>query len=334
MQIHFTINTARLCLLILAGAMVSLFMPAITPAGGNATTPEGDLYAVSYTGKREVIVVGERGKIFHSLDRGKSWKQVHAHTRASLFAVAFPDDANGWICGQEGTVLHSDNAGKSWKEQQSGISEHLFAIDFFDSSNGIAAGGNGAVICTVDGGKTWKNLILDENTNIYGVVMTGEREACIAGETGRIFIININDLHAEEIRTSLYNPDMMEGQTLFSLNKKNGKIYGAGIDSIIVHSSDNGRSWVKNTAPSVAQELYGIDLSGDAGWAVGSGGNLMQSVDGGKNWQIVKVPEKITENWLMSVRIAEHQGGNIRGIIVGQNGSIYHLRGNALVEIQ
>lgn len=62
------------------------------------------------------------------------------------------------------------------------------------------------------------------------------------------------------------------------------------------------------------QALFSIAFQGDVGVAVGAGGEMMESADGGKTWKIAPVDTQLA---LLGVGLAEHHA-----IVVGQMGTV------------
>lgn len=86
------------------------------------------------------LIVGDRGKIYRSMDKGQHWADVPSGTGELLFLVSFPDSHNGWIAGSSGLIIHSRDGGKSWSMQASGTEKHLFGIHLPDALHGFAVG--------------------------------------------------------------------------------------------------------------------------------------------------------------------------------------------------
>ena len=62
-----------------------------------------------------VVVVGERGHILVSTDRGDNWKQAQTPTRALLTAVHMHDERTGWAVGHDAVILRTDDGGDTWR---------------------------------------------------------------------------------------------------------------------------------------------------------------------------------------------------------------------------
>src|SRR4030042_3005870 len=123
----------------------------------------GNIFGSSIISEKNIIVVGDSGKIYLSADGGKNWEILQSGLLEQLFSVSFPDNKNGWIAGSSGTILHTSDGGRTWAKQKSGIDKHLFGIHFYDSLHGCAVGDWGAIVVTDDGGKNWIDVHLPED---------------------------------------------------------------------------------------------------------------------------------------------------------------------------
>jgi photosystem II stability/assembly factor-like uncharacterized protein len=317
----------------MAALLAAFFLVPVTAwAGGNPSTRfSGSLFATAVLSDTEYIMVGDRGKILLSSDGAKSWRVVVSGTKAALSSVCFPGRMHGWIAGQAGVLLHSGDGGKTWKLQSSGVTTYLLDVDFVDTRHGIAVGRDTTVLTTVDGGTNWKrsplkeSMDLFEDLNFFAVAVMDDRHACVVGDMGRIFITEDGGETWSETKTSLYDEMMMMGRILYALAYDSDTLYAAGIDSTFAYSKDLGRSWTIGDTGFSKPDLYGIDVVGNTGLAVGSGGHVVRTSDGGATWQVVDVPERITRFWLSGVALKRNDAGKVRGLAVGKRGTFGHL---------
>jgi photosystem II stability/assembly factor-like uncharacterized protein len=82
-------------------------------------------------------------------------------------------------------------------------------------------------------------------------------------------------------------------------------IWAAGNNGKIIRSSDDGVKWVAQSGPSI-ENLQGLAAwDADKAVAVGGGGVVMSTGDGGKTWKEIPVPKSEVANKLLNVRAAE-----------------------------
>lgn len=119
--------------------------------------------AISLAAQGPSWLVGDRGLVMNSSDRGRSWQQVTLHglgaARGTLHdwrCVSVHGDQI-WIAGAPGTViLHSADRGQNWEELETGQALPLNALTFLDGQRGWAVGPLGTILATRDGGRTWR----------------------------------------------------------------------------------------------------------------------------------------------------------------------------------
>ena len=279
------------------------------------------------------VMVGDRGKIFRSVDSGKTWREVLSGTRMPLYSVSFPDTKNGWISGKSGLILHTTDGGQTWSKQESDKNKHFFSIDFRDDRHGCAVGDWGAIVVTEDGGATWQDVSLPEDVVLYGVGFTDNQNGWIVGELGRIFRTTDGGTTwsavqvRQDVESSLYCPVVT---SLFCLHIDGDSLYAAGLDGIIIYSKDRGETW--HHARSDAQKaLYSITVRGDSGWAAGDAGTILQTTDGGKSWHLVDIPEQNKLFWVGTVSLTDSNPEETRGFGAGASGLFFTIRQNNLL---
>lgn len=82
--------------------------------------------------------------------------------------------------------------------------------------------------------------------------------------------------------------------TLTTVTARNGRLWAAGHDAVIITSGDKGRTWTLEYADSeraqAVMDLYFTDESN--GVAIGSYGLYMRTGDGGRSWEDVTIDEE------------------------------------------
>ncbi len=278
-----------------------------------------NIYASAILSDKEFLVIGDRGKIFRSVDGGKSWRAISSGTAQALFSVSFPDAKNGWISGKSGLILHTTDGGITWSKQESGVKKNLLSISFADAIHGCAVGDWGNVIITKDGGTTWQDASLKDDVVLYGVCFADSQHGWIIGEFGRIFST------VDGGKTWRLVPSPMEEEhSLFCLTINGESLYAAGIEGVILYSDNRGKSWqrAKNESKSA---IYGIKVQGLTGWAVGDVGTILHTKDGGKSWQSVDVPEDFKLFWFCTVSLTKNNPEKPSGFCAGAHGLFLNI---------
>lgn len=121
-------------------------LPGVSPFGSG----------ISFYGcnARTGIIVGNRGAIFHSANKGQTWDSIPSWTKANLKAVSFADEINGFAVGDSGVILVTRDGGYNWLPQVSPTKKNLRSVSMSDPFHGFICGDSGIILYTQDGGFT------------------------------------------------------------------------------------------------------------------------------------------------------------------------------------
>ena len=236
----------------------------------------------------------------------------------AIKGLFFIDTQTGWAVGEAGTVLASRDGGASWQRQASGVPVALNGVFFTDARNGWAVGAQGLILATRDGGSSWAAeyvqvpkvseatlhaihgtdaahlwavgdymLVLGRNAegtwlpqqfggsdSLRAVHLSGDAKGMAVGTRGAVAAMIKSD-------TWLARPAGVASDigTLTALATPGGEVVLAGEGFIRMGS--NLQQVVKQ--PVAFNALHFVDDR--TGWAVGSGGTVLVSRDGGLSWQ-------------------------------------------------
>jgi len=293
---------------------------------------ESNLFAGAVLTETDMLVVGDLGKAYLSADAGKTWHEIQPPTRAALLDLSMSDDKCGWAAGQSGVILHTTDGGKTWTAQRSGVEVSLLGIHALDALNACATGADSTVIITQDGGTTWikasrpgeepakEGQPTAAGFNLFGDKMIDANTICVAGYMGRIFLTKDAGKSWAEIKSPLYDAENQVGRTIFTLaGGAGGGLAAAGVDMAILLSEDNALTWAETDTVVHEPEIFGIDLAGRTGLAVGSAGTVIVSSDAGATWKKIGIPEILKRAWLSGVDLRRTPSGT-KGLITGQYG--------------
>lgn len=253
------------------------------------------LFCSHFIDRQVGIVVGSKGLILKTTDRGTSWQRIDTGIREPLNTVTFVG-TEGWIAGGGGIVLHSADQGMSWARQETGVSESLMAAHFFDCRRGIIVGAAGTILTTADGGATWKRHPFDWGANLpecaidkcivspslYAVYFADEQHGWIVGEKGTVMATN-NGGNAWMLREVGNYPSLYG---VYFRDEREG--IAVGKDWTFLTTTDGGTTWRQKElppSPMGAVDLNDIAIRGKDGVIVGDRGLVLVSDDGGRQWQ-------------------------------------------------
>lgn len=98
-----------------------------------------------------VFIVGERGILFRSTDKGATWVKLATPFDGSFFGVSPLANNLVLVYGLQGRLFRSADAGTTWQQVQTGVTSGLNAAVRLQDG-GIAVAGNAGVLMTASNG--------------------------------------------------------------------------------------------------------------------------------------------------------------------------------------
>ena len=106
------------------------------------------VHAVQFIDKDEGWAAGDDGVVWHSVNAGATWERQKTGTRASLRGVHFQSPYTGWAVGRidtpggvsVGVMLKTTDGGIKWDEVGTNVLPGLHVVRFFDERNGFVCG--------------------------------------------------------------------------------------------------------------------------------------------------------------------------------------------------
>ena len=230
-----------------------------------------------------IVMVGERGHVLVSVDRGLRWTQAKVPTRALLTAVTMVGSDLAWAVGHGPVVLHSTDGGASWVRQPvpDAVAEPLLDLWFADARRGIVIGAFGRVMTTEDGGATWRAGLIDaREPHANAIIPAPPRTLYVAAEFGMIFR-SIDD------GRSWNGLDVPDGGSFFGiLCPRDDVLLAYGLRGRLVRSADGGLSWTTIATGSADTLVAGLSRNDGSVLLGGLRGTVLLSRDGGQTFEL------------------------------------------------
>jgi len=316
------------------------------PLADDRVTPRDRwLDVVTFDG-RDVLVVGDRGKVLRSEDGGERWARIEVPTDRALTRIAFASPERGWIVGQDGVILATADGGRTWKPQQSGTPSHLFAVAALDGEVVYACGDRSTWLETRDGGATWhgravplSDVGLDpeialavEEPIYYDLDFIDEANGWMVGDYGNIRRTRDGGQTWESQHGSLLGQrmanarrplrDALDLPALFRVAVRDGGHgIAVGVGGTVLTTTDGGASWTiepPKVEPPLETPLLEIAFAGDATFVFGGSGTAFAAGKGG--WRAVDLRLPLL-TWIAAADFA--RAGDLagkRGFAVGGRG--------------
>jgi photosystem II stability/assembly factor-like uncharacterized protein len=296
-----------------------------TSDGGKTWTPfdfkmRQTKKAVAFSDSLYGWAVGQQGIVEHTTDGGTTWVlQVAAAPGQDLVSVDFVDRLSGWAAGGTGIIRHTADGGKTWSAQSSGVTADLTGIAFTDALRGVAVGKVGTVLATTDGGANWVKRTVPRETGYRQPFGDDLRDLAWA-DAATVFAVGTRGtLIRSSDRGATWTDESDSGVTA------NFNGIGAAGGTRAWMTAEGGylyrftytpppTKWIKRPSASTAA-LYAVDFVDTSyGWAVGSGGTILKTVDGGASWtQVGKSVPGLSEKLLSGVDFVDRKTGWVVG---------------------
>ena len=211
---------------------------------------------------------------------------------ATLHAVQFVGSRNGWAAGDHGTVWKSDDGGQSWSLLPTPTSASLRSVCFLTAQVGWVAGGStqaftgvgaGVLLKTTDGGRSWEEPA-ENLPPLNSVRFFGTDDGIAVGEATPQFptgvLITSDGGHSW---TSVEGEHCSGWLAADFIELEHGIV--AGDRGRLTFAADLKVVKPRNDRRSL-RSIRAVDLiDGLNGWAVGDGGLVLKTSNGGVSWE-------------------------------------------------
>lgn len=213
-----------------------------------------------------------------------------AEADAPLHAVRFVDRNEGWAAGADGLLLHTLDGGATWERQPLPTRGTFHAIQFLTPYIGFIAGREevqatggsaGVLLATRDGGLTWTRLAPGALPGLHAVYFIDEHNGWVAGAgTDRCPSGAYRTRDAGRTWQPVPGP---RGDWRGAVSLGGDGAVLVGLPSLIETLRGSKLAAAGADLPP-GRTLRAADRSGNAILAVGQGGLVLRSDDGGKRF--------------------------------------------------
>ncbi len=213
---------------------------------------------------------------------------------AALHAVQFVDEREGWAVGDEGVIWHTIDGGQTWDRQPTGLRASLRSLHFLNPYTGWVAGrmerpngggSTGVLLYTDDGGVKWKVVLLGTMPGLNLVRFVDSKTGYLAGDGADAYPTGVF-LTTDSGRTWQPVPGPRCPAWLAGAFSANGAtLAGAWNHLATVREQRLARLNVDSLG---GRSIRGMAMQGKQALAVGQGGLVLVSAEGGSTWGFVE----------------------------------------------
>lgn len=131
-----------------------------------------------------LVLVGERGLIARSTDKGASWKAVQDVYNGSFYGVHTLPDQSLLAFGMRGNVFRSEDAGLSWVASPTPLPLSVYQAAVTTRKEVVLVGENSVVMVSQDGGRKFLLGSLGGQQRTATALPLGDGKLLIGGEGG------------------------------------------------------------------------------------------------------------------------------------------------------
>src|SRR5215207_2479655 len=255
--------------------------------------------------------VGAKGALLSTADGGATWRVRRAPTEDALRDIFFTDEWTGWIVCERSVymprakdeprayLLKTEDGGEKWSRVEvTGIDLEavLARVAFADAAHGWAAGEFGALYATADGGRTWERQRVPTRHLLLGAHFHDAQAGWLVGagttllhtsdggatwRAGRIETAKKTATRARTVAPSSTTDSSPPSPQEFTPTSSPSPSPSSSAPSASPTSP-------RTSSPSIeASVRFNAVAFADArrGWAVGEGGAVYATDDGGATWR-------------------------------------------------
>jgi photosystem II stability/assembly factor-like uncharacterized protein len=149
-------------------------------------TPDGfHLNGITGTRDGQIIIAGEGGVIFRSMDTGKTWEQMDSGFYGSFFGVVYdPVNERVTAFGLAGALYQSPDFGLTWSAVMSPVKSSLAGGTVTGDGNTVLVGPGGMVLIIDDADSSLRQQVQADRMNHSSITHLGEDLYILVGAGG------------------------------------------------------------------------------------------------------------------------------------------------------
>ena len=272
-----------------------------TSDGGATWTNQGlgtyAYRAISAADANSAVCVGDKGAtvstIAYTRNGGTNWSYANTASTSQLLGVSMSSPTLGWAVGAAGTILKTTDGGANWTALTSPTTVALNAVAAVKGTTTAyavgAVNGTTTVLKTTDG-TTWSALSMSTALSLNALAVNSDGTQVTIGATngsiyrsadgGATWTNQTPTLLATAVLRAAAMPD-------------NSHAFVFGDFGTMLSSANGGANWTHQMQGTVSNLQATWFSSANLGWAVGAGGAVLKTTDGGASWSMRSVSTNI-----------------------------------------
>jgi photosystem II stability/assembly factor-like uncharacterized protein len=278
---------AASCLLLITFCLLPTAYTHAAAWGRQKTGTFAWLHAVFFVDERRGWAAGGKGALLSTTDGGATWELSKPPTEDAVRDVFFQDAETGWLLCERSMfkpmekdesvsyLLKTADGGRTWSRVEvtrgADVDLKLAGLRFADRERGWVFGEMGALFVTEDGGATWSRQRVPTRHLLLGASFLDAQTGWLSG--GGLTVLKTSDGGATWHAGTVFLP--ASGAAGQSEQQPDPRVVEPG-----------GGARREDVTRSSSRRLYAVCfVTPVRGWAVGSGGVIIATADGGRTWR-------------------------------------------------
>ncbi|MDA7861534.1 YCF48-related protein [bacterium] len=237
-------------------------------------------YSVPYINRSKAIVMRTR-------DGGITWNSVEHLVAPRFQQIRFTDALNGWAVGEAGNlfqsgIFYTSDGGQSWSSQTSKKIHSWLAVE--RTNDGLVTINEAGQLGTLRPNQYEQSVVISEKIpTLSQVRMVNNESGWAVGESGTL----LNTTNGGKSWTQINLPPGASEIDLETISVVGNQIWFAGDPGTVIYSMDTETGQTTSYRTPIRMRINQLRfLDRLHGWAVGGGGAIIATTDGGQNWHV------------------------------------------------
>lgn len=252
----------------LAGCEAPLVLDGVEESKRSAIRRSDSFQSVISNGSA-LLVVGDKGTVLSSTDKGASWERIQLENSPFLINASVCPDKSFVALDYQHNVWFSDVAGKDWQAKKIETFETPQAITCDSQGRLWVVGGFSSILRSDDGGDSWQETSMDEDLHFTTVQFIDADQGLLMGEFG-VVARTLDGGESWEMLEPI--PDEFYPQDAWFQTMERGWV--VGLNGTVFYTEDGAASW-QSQETGTKDPIYSIAANGNSLYAVGGNGLVM-----------------------------------------------------------
>jgi photosystem II stability/assembly factor-like uncharacterized protein len=142
------------------------------------------LYSIAVSVSGHMIIAGESGSLYSSVDKGETWARLESPYHGSYFGALSVADHQFIVFGMRGNIYKSDDDGESWNSIHSNTESTLESGYISPEGTIILVGHNGMQLVSSDNGVSFSSRSSSNRHNYSAITACSSGDMIAVGQSG------------------------------------------------------------------------------------------------------------------------------------------------------